>query len=731
MGSKTGREKKPCPVSTCGCKVCHIPRHLQKVHGWSREDSRTASVRFGLRKQYTKKEKGTVCSEDKTGGPKKKDYHHPRCCPITGCKSLVKRMGPHLKNVHHLDPNSQQFKDALLEAKDLEKKTHIGSDHETLVDFQSGALKEPSKPLSSCTDVLVVEVDSQSDYGCEDNETLAEMPQTTGDGALAKFRTWLESADGGKLDNKTSTQHEKQVSKLLSVIDEKKELSSLFNHLLINDKFLEGHAKEKYHPKTTQSYLMSLRHFYSFALTEQLDVDISKDEIVVLKEKISRWSSSYGKSCSKRHWQKMEEDQQLLITSVQIKEFERSQAARDAICLLGQLSGAHAINISQSQYTLLRDFLLVEITIDNANRAGALSNMKLAEFKNMRKQGDEFVISVKDHKTLATHGPARIVLSAKLYSWMQIFVAEVRSIICSSSDSKKCVFLSWTGEPLASSQINKALKSVWKKAEVDGTPSSTLFRKSAVTGVHSSSDSSEIRGNLADLMAHNTGTAQRYYKLHEKSLSSVQASKQLRKVMRGKIQEEDGYEDPKSTVTSTSQATSDECISTSPRISWSTDKEKMLKTLFKEEIEKKKISIVTVKSKISGNPLLGNESPKRVYDKVRAQWRYGKPGSPEHVELPSVEETLQQRIERSLGNEDNSSDIIPPTERSSVRNVFGETDLDNIRSLFSDMICNSMPISKVTIKRMLEKEDWGRVFLSKVSLDTVVNRVKYERRLKR
>lgn len=356
--------------------------------------------------------------------------------------------------------------------------------------------------------------------------------------------------------------------------------------------------------------------------------------------------------------------------------------------------------------------------------------MRMSEFKNMHKEGNEFVISVKNHKTLVTHGPARIVLSAKLYSWMQIFVAEVRSTVCSSSDNKKCVFLSWTGEPLASSQISKALKSVWKKAEVDGTPSSTLFRKSAVTGVHRSSDSSEIRGNLADLMAHNTGTAQRYYKLHEKSVTSVQASKQLRKVMRGEIQEEEGSEDPKSCVVGTSHATSDECLSRSPRVSWSTDKEEMLKTVFKEEIEKKEVSMATVKSKISGNPLLGNESPKRVYDKVRAQWRYEMPAVVEPVELPSAEETLQQRIERSLGNADNSSEIIPPTERSSVRNVFGGSDLNNIRSLFSDMIVKSMSISKVTVRQMLENEDWGRVILSKVSLDTIVNRIKYERRLK-
>ena len=122
---------------------------------------------------------------------------------------------------------------------------------------------------------------------------------------------------------------------------------------------------------------MSLRHFYSFCLTEDLGINIPTAKILSQKEKMARWSSSLRKGCSKRHWEKMEEDLHSLISPEHIGEFERSKAARDAICLIGQLSGAHSVVLSQSQYTLIRDFLLVEISIDNANRAGALANMKV------------------------------------------------------------------------------------------------------------------------------------------------------------------------------------------------------------------------------------------------------------------------------------------------------------------------------------------------------------------
>ena len=101
-----------------------------------------------------------------------------------------------------------------------------------------------------------------------------------------------------------------------------------------------------------------------------------------------------------------------------------------------------------------------------------------------------------------------------------------------SGDEGDLVFLSWNAEELCSSQINQAIKSMWKKAELSGNPSSTLFRKSAVSGFHKAAERTEMPSNLADLMAHNVSTAQKYYKLQDKPMVSVKAAKQIRDLMR-------------------------------------------------------------------------------------------------------------------------------------------------------------------------------------------------------
>ena len=137
----------------------------------------------------------------------------------------------------------------------------------------------------------------------DDNISLDESSNFDFSSAAARFEAWLKPADGGNLDETTSKQHRAQIVKILKVIDSGQVLTSLFDERLINETFLEGYAKKKYYPKATKSYLMSLRHFYSCCLREssRCDISITAENILALKEKVTRWSSSLRKGCSRRH----------------------------------------------------------------------------------------------------------------------------------------------------------------------------------------------------------------------------------------------------------------------------------------------------------------------------------------------------------------------------------------------------------------------------------------------
>ena len=79
-----------------------------------------------------------------------------------------------------------------------------------------------------------------------------------------------------------------------------------------------------------------------------------------------------------------------------------------------------------------------------------------------------------------------------------------------------------------------------------------------------------------------------------------------------------------------------------------------------------------VKEKISNHPGLKGDGPKKVLDKERSLWRYKKPQTDEPAVLPTEEESAQQGTERWVDGVDTSSDMIPLTFSSGVRNVLSD-----------------------------------------------------------
>ena len=289
-------------------------------------------------------------------------------------------------------------------------------------------------------------------------------------------------------------------------------------------------------PDTIKSYLISLRYFCSFILTEHPDgVNVEDATINFIDKKARLWSSSYKKDSQRRHHEKQDEDLSNLTSAEMITKFEQSESTRRAISLINQLSGAHCLEINTlitliTNYTLTRDVILTQITITNAHRSGLLGNMTMAEFHKAKRCKGSYIISAKKHKTADIHGPARVVLSPTLFDYLKVFVAEVRSVVTLNKDDDDVVILSWSGARLASGQISTAINAAWKKAGIEGHISSTLFRKSAVTAVHTNHQG--MKGQLVDLLADKESTAQRYYKLHEKQQSRIKAAAVLPSIMR-------------------------------------------------------------------------------------------------------------------------------------------------------------------------------------------------------
>ena len=83
-------------------------------------------------------------------------------------------------------------------------------------------------------------------------------------------------------------------------------------------------------------------------------------------------------------------------------------------------------------------------------------------------------------------------------------------------------------------------------------------------------------------MAHNVGTARRFYSLQETCKYSARASKQLRSIMRGEKTQTGGDD------TEAQSDIGEGCHFKTSEETWNAEKETIINTLFKAEIEKKR-----------------------------------------------------------------------------------------------------------------------------------------------
>ena len=753
--AKTVQRKRPrhtCPKVGCKAQVIDIPRHLRDVHGWSKEMARKATSRFGMRKSFKPKH---VKKKSESSDSKRiyNDYHRHRACPVKGCKSVVKRLSGHIRQAHRDIPvGSLFYKKILREARaaktwklseqvkrcltevETEKEDFSPDESEEEIEITNNT---ESSELPPSTDEEHAIMELAEDADCSNAEKEISV--------MSSFCSWLQSADGGRKDKKLSKQHASQLFRILEIIDPQKQMSSLFNKTLLRDTFLK-HAETKYTADTVKAYLLSLRHFCSYVLAEKPEsVDVDPALARQIGEKARLWSMSYKKDSKRRHLEKMNKDLSHLVTPDMVNEFERSQAARSAIAHIEQLNGAHSLEVSQSIYTLVRDFILLEIIIANAHRSGVLANMTLGEYKNAKKVEDGIVISVKNHKTADTHGPARVVLSSSLFSYLRVCVNEMRSHVADSTknnSNEANVFLSWNGAKLESGQISTAINAAWRKGGMQGHITSTLFRKSAVTNVHT--HHKQMKSDLADLMAHKETTAQRFYRLKEKEEACLQAASSLPHIMRSsepnKMVKDTPAAGTSSDVTSTIGDKNTAIGGFKERMLWKEEDVIALKEIFSKEIEAKSLTLAVVREKIKGHATLRCLDPRKVYDKVRSEWRFTNNTSCKTSEitddqpspaLPQESDTLADKLSRFFSNEDSSVSMVPPSNSSYVsRNIFSDDHRKYLLKLCGGTVRSGV-ISQTVVKELLSKEEEGREMLREFTLKQIINRLKYERRLNR
>ncbi|XP_028394421.1 uncharacterized protein LOC114518606 [Dendronephthya gigantea] len=591
---------------------------------------------------------------------------------------------------------------------------------------------------------------------------------------LVRVTRWWPGPDGGRKDEKCARQCMRQVEMVMKFITPNApSISSLLSKSLLRDKWLRIIEEEK-KPGTVKSYLGSLNQFFIYMRTECSarfdEMNVNEGKLVSLSEQVKLWARSSRKMAQNRFWEKRVEDFETLKTPEEVKQFDISEVARKAVKVLGEFQTDPDVSVvSQAEYTIVRDYLMTLICINNGSRSGPIANMTMEEFQNATQQDDCYVVRVKKHKTFTTHGPAHLVLSSSIHNYMKVFIEKLRRCIPDVNACQPIVFLSYRGTPLDSSQVGAQIGSCWgkvfgKKASMGGA---TSFRKAAVSAVHECNE--EMRGDLADLMVHNKTTADKYYLLKNKGKSAVKTSKELSRIMRDgseKTESSDGVEkeENKDQEPPEKDAATSSVVSC-PRHKWSSEETDLLKQLFATQIQMKKVSMEDIRELCKGQQFLEKIPPSKIRDKVRTLFKLGESSLPPQ-EKESTEEKLkrfgmpiasackekgskdtkerpsednEEEESREDGEEESSqysrpsssSDVVPPSSRSrgGQDRLFSDMEMVEFRKLFSAVIHSDKPITTKVAVSMLKKNKSLKHLTKRFTNQQIYDKLRTERKI--
>ena len=326
-------------------------------------------------------------------------------------------------------------------------------------------LNQSENAVSSQFDVHSgIDEDDEIDY--EDTDDRFLVTSSEEDMMMENFYAWLISVDGGLKPLRSATQHKAVVMQALHYLDSSgKNYSLLFDRKHLNSyvSYLELNERK---PGTVKTYLNSIKLFFSFVLIVAPDnVPVENGKIAAIKGIVNQWCRNYHKKIGRERYERQLRDLANIPTPIEVCSLDASQHVKSAINML-KLYNSTTHPPNRRDYCLCRDYLLTYLVLDNASRSGCISNMTMKEFNQIECQPDgSYIVTIIEHKTVATSGPAMLSIRHELMTHFQTYVQKLRNRLENiRHDEKAPVFTSWSGKTMATSMVSTQLNKFWQVA---------------------------------------------------------------------------------------------------------------------------------------------------------------------------------------------------------------------------------------------------------------------------
>ena len=279
---------------------------------------------------------------------------------------------------------------------------------------------------------------------------------------------------------------------------------------------------EKLRPGSIKAYIHALHHFNLFLLSVNTIVEVNEQEIYKCQAKLKNWLKHIQESLKKRAWQKEEEDLDKLLTPKEFKAFDKALAVLEEKEILTLFKIASK-KINRADYNTVRDFLITSLTIDNAPQSGVLASVTINALRKAERKGDTMQVTILDHTTFESSGPANLCMQLETYRFLDTFVQKMRKQRVEAEEDAPYtddVFITWNAQEMTSGTISGGLSLFWNKVTGHST-NGPLIRKSIVSIIHAQNPAMK-----SDLALHNK---------QKKCKTRLAARLPLMEVMAGRI----------------------------------------------------------------------------------------------------------------------------------------------------------------------------------------------------
>ena len=365
-----------------------------------------------------------------------------------------------------------------------------------------------------------------------------------------------------------------------------------------------------------------------------------------LLTRVRTWGSSITKIYEHERWEKILEDSRNAITTEDIKgilTFEPSIYAEQCF------KRAESDTANLGEFLAIRDYLIVRLGIENAQRPGPMETARLRDFQCVEDDdAGSKVMYVARHKT-SRGGPAPLVMKSSLYKKVKINVEFVRPKF--AQEGEEALFVTQDGKGFDNGTIGKRITAWWKKA-TGKSITSTDLRKLTGSTLHDADPVEKriIHGH----MCHKEQTAEKFYMTRNK----VQVAGKSHRSIVNRLGIE-GHEEEEANEESASveeqladnQEKSNEDTTTPRKIELSKDQLQDIDLLFSEQISSNaKLSIGDVRKtmleSLSLMQLAKDESGvRKVYNRVRYRQRGESASTIGTIEDTSREDVTEQWVD--------------------------------------------------------------------------------------